>query len=178
MLDESGESVIETYLNGDVVALLDALQAFAPADALSRALRGDLPLPVVDGAAKSVFDSLSGDAGLQAMASQVDPKQAQKMFDRLSSGLMNRVGGDASAAQNVMNAAAPDWNSAGGRCIRGLLTTVNLPWQQPEFNALRDAYQLHARRRRSPNARLYPGDEAAMDAVANALDYVPVYGGR
>ncbi|MBL8157537.1 MAG: hypothetical protein JNM70_25480, partial [Anaerolineae bacterium] len=42
---------------------------------------------------------------------------------------------------------------------------------------LRDAYQLHSRRQRNPNARAYPGDEAVMAAVPDALMYTPVYGG-
>jgi hypothetical protein len=44
--------------------------------------------------------------------------------------------------------------------------------------ALRDSYQLHARRQRKPDARLYPGDEEAMTRVPDALDYIPVYGGK
>ena len=48
---------------------------------------------------------------------------------------------------------------------------------EPDFDSLRDAYPLHERRRRSPNARIYPGDEAIMAKVSDALLYTPVYGG-
>ncbi len=59
------------------------------------------------------------------------------------------------------------------------MACLNIPtnWREPDFGALRDAYQLHLRQQRKPGARLYPGDEAVMAQVANALDYVPVYGG-
>jgi hypothetical protein len=56
--------------------------------------------------------------------------------------------------------------------------TIPLGWISPDFVALRDAYQLHERRRRNPNAMLYPGDAEAMAAVPNALDYAVVYAGK
>lgn len=173
-------AALDTYQNGEQIALADALTPFsADAEKLGRALRGDVPH--IEAASASVFDALAGDAGMQALAAKVDPKQAEKMFERISGGLMNRAGSDANAtqqAQNLVNAAEPDWNSAGGRQIRAVLASLNLPWREPTFTALRDAYQLHNRRKRNPNARLYPGDEDAMQRVPDALNYVPVYGGR
>ncbi len=182
VLNDEG-ATLDTYRNGERVALADALAPYSTEpDKLVRALRGDVgDLPVIEEPSSSVFDALAGDAGMQALAAKVDPKQAEKMFERISGGLMNRAGSDAQAtqqAQSLVNAPEPDWNSAGGQQIRAVLACLNLPWREPTLTALRDAYQLHNRRQRNPNARLYPGDEDAMKRVPNALDYVPVYGGR
>jgi hypothetical protein len=113
---------------------------------------------------------------------RVDMGQAQKMFERLSAGLAQRSGntGNEAAVQNLLQGNQPQWNSAGGAQIRKLLADLTIPsgWQEPDFVTLRDAYQLHQRRRRNPNAPLYPGDADAMEAVSDALDYITVYAGK
>jgi hypothetical protein len=116
------------------------------------------------------------------IAGQVNPGQAQKLFERLSGTLMQKVspGGSAPDEASMMVAGnAPDWNSVGGRRIRALMACLTVPdgWREPDFVTLRDAYQVQARRQRKPDARLYPGDAEAMQRVPNALDYTPVYGG-
>ena len=56
---------------------------------------------------------------------------------------------------------------------------LNIPdWRAPDFVTLRDAYALHKRRQRSPNATLYPGDAEALAAVPDALTYTPIYAGK
>lgn len=178
LLHADGSAALETYLDGKPTALAAALTPFACGD-LAQVFGGEYgKLVPVDDTSTSVFAALSGDAQMQALSSQVDPQQAQKMFDRLSGSLMKKAGGDAKAAQSLLNASTPDWNSAGGQRIRAVLACLNLSWREPEFNTLRDAYQLHTRRRRNPNARLYPGDEDAMNRVPDALRYIPVYGGQ
>jgi hypothetical protein len=120
---------------------------------------------------------------VRSMAGNVDMKQAQNMFNRLAGTVSKRAGQNedmASAARSLIAAGSPpDWNSAGGKRIRALVGVLSIPegWQSPEFTVLRDAYQLHARRKRNPNADLYPGDAEALLAVPDALAYVPVYGG-
>jgi hypothetical protein len=113
---------------------------------------------------------------------RVDMQQAQKMFDLLSAGLTQRSGnmGNETAVQNLLQGDRPDWNSAGGVQIRALMDCLTVPpgWQMPDFVTLRDAFQLHERRRRNPNATLYPGDSEAMAAVPDALDYIAVYAGK
>lgn len=115
-------------------------------------------------------------------AMRVDMRQAQKMFDRLSAGLTQRSGnsGNETAVRSLLQGNRPQWNSASGAQIRELIASLMIPsgWQEPDFVTLRDAYQLHERRRRNPNAPLYPGDEEAMAAVTNALDYIVVYAGK
>jgi hypothetical protein len=97
------------------------------------------------------------------------------MFRKMSGALAQKgVGGDPSELLRK-----PDWNSAGGARIRALADCLNIPnWQAPDFVTLRDAYALHERRRRSPNATPYPGDAEALAAVPDALDYTPVYYGK
>jgi hypothetical protein len=118
---------------------------------------------------------------IQSMAGGVDQGAAQKMFNRLTGQLMKKVGGDADAARGLISGeGAPDWNSTGGKRILAVMSCLNVPtnWRDPDFVALRDAYPLHERRRRNPNARLYPGDDSTMAKVPDALTYLPVYGGR
>ncbi|MGB1286519.1 MAG: hypothetical protein ACPG7F_08305, partial [Aggregatilineales bacterium] len=73
-----------------------------------------------------------------------------------------------------------DWNSQGGQYIRALMACLTLPenWRTPDFTSLRIAYSLYKRRARRPNGMQLPGDVDAMAAVPDALDYVPVYGGK
>lgn len=178
---EDNEAVIETYANGAQVELLSALQPYVrPGRDLERNLNGPIILPA-EQTTDSIFDSLPDD--VQSLAGRVDRKQAAKMFDRLSGNLMKKVAGNesekmSSAARDLVS--APDWNSPGGQRIRALMSCLTVPanWREPDFTTVRDAYQLHARRRRNPNAMLYPGDAEAMEKVPDALNYTPVYAGR
>jgi hypothetical protein len=162
----------------DLVTLLKPyLRAGTTADTLRNVLEGpgessvhvyhDAQLPVA---------ALSDD--LQSLAKQVDMKQANSMFARLSNQLMKKAGGDQEAAALLKSGA--DWESAGGKRIRALMACLNVPedWRTPDFATLRDAYQLHLRRQRLPNARLYPGDAETLAQVPHALEYTPVYAGK
>ncbi len=120
------------------------------------------------------LDMLPGD--VQDLAQKVDLRQAGKMFNRLSGNLAPKSGGDP-AARDLLR--QPEWNSIGGTRIRALMNCLRIPkWRDPDFVTLRDAYALHERRRRSPNATLYPGDAETMATVPNALSYTPVYAGK
>ncbi len=127
------------------------------------------------------FDALPDD--VKALAGNVNSGQAQKMFARLSGDLMKKVSkgdGQADAARALVSGGnVPDWNSTGGTRVRALMNCLTLPddWREPDFDSLRDAFQLYERRRRSPNARSYPGDDEVMAKVPDALTYIPVYGG-
>lgn len=122
-----------------------------------------------------VFAALPAD--VQAM--NANPKQAQAMLDKLSGGLLRKAGGDQAAALAALQGNPPDWNSRDGRSLAALLAALAIPeWGTPDFVPLRDAYQILIRRQRRPNAPLYAGDQEAMNAVPNALDYLPVYAGK
>lgn len=182
---DGSEAQIETYANGQtadpISVLAPYLRSDRTVDNLKRALSHQ-GIGSESGSASSSglpFAALPDD--VQSMASGVNPAQAQKMFARLSGNLMKKVAHDdsqADAARALISGNAPDWNSNGGQHILALLDCLLDGTLEPDFTALRDAYQLHERRRRNPNARLYPGDAETMEKVPGALDYIPVYGGK
>ncbi|MBZ0296574.1 MAG: hypothetical protein K8L99_28695 [Anaerolineae bacterium] len=180
------EATIDVFVNGQQVEPEPALAEFVRTGAdLHQALNAQ-NLRLAEEPTDPVFDNLSDE--LQSMAAGVDNRQAQKMFERLSGGLVKkmgqRTGTDADAmsadARGLLGENAPDWNSQGGQRIRAVMGCLTVPenWREPDFVSLRDAYQLHRRRQRKPDARLYPGDAEALAKVPDALDYIPVYGGR
>ena len=123
----------------------------------------------------AVFAALPED--IQAM--NANPKQAQAMLNKLSGGLLKKAGGDQAVALAALQGNPPDWDSPDGRKLAALLAALGIPeWGRPDFVPLRDAYQLLLRRQRRPDAPLYAGDQEAMDAVPDALDYAPVYAGK
>lgn len=178
---QGDEAIIEVYARGGLrqadVELRKYLRPPHKLHDLKQALYAELSDD--KNGNSGVFANLPDD--IQALGDQVDSRQAQKMFDRLSRNLLKKAGSDdqtADAARELMN--PPDWSSAGGQRIRAVVACLTLPdnWREPDFVTLRDAYQLHARRRRKPDARLYPGDDDVMARVPDALDYIPVYGGQ
>lgn len=184
-----GQAHISAYVNGAAADPLEALsQHLRPGqtrEQLRAALAGER-LPPASATASPGEPALPLEAlppDVRQMAGRVDARQANKMFARLSGDLMKRVSGEsqAAAAQALVSGAnPPDWESAGGRLIRSVLACLTIPdgWQEPDFSALRDAYPLHERKRRRPDAPLLPGDDALMQSVPDALDYTPVYGGK
>ncbi len=181
---DGADSQIQLYANGQNADLVSSLQPYLrpgrTMDDLRRAVMGvgeHSEIPVSSDAGLP-FDALPDD--VQSMAGGINPAQAQKMFARLSGNLMKKVARDdsqAEAARALISGNAPDWNSAGGQRIRALLDCLMETTLEPDFTTVRDAYQLHERRRRNPNARLYPGDAETMAKVPDALVYIPVYGG-
>lgn len=118
----------------------------------------------------------------QEMASGLNPQDTQKLFDKMMGQVGKRgVDDQREAAQTLMQAARElDWNAHHAARIRLLMGQLAVPqgWREPHYIPLRDAYSLHARRKRRPNARLYPGDAEAMAAVPDALAYHPVFAGK
>jgi hypothetical protein len=112
-------------------------------------------------------------------AMNVHPKQAQAMISKLSAGLLRKAGGDQASAMAMLQGNPPNWESSNGRRLAALFVALGIPgWKEPDFAALRDAYQLLIRRKTRPQSPLYPGDQEVMDAVPNALEYRPVYAGK
>ncbi len=184
-LDGAGAD-IWVYSNGQAVAIENALLPYLrpnlAATDLHNALHTTSNIIQIDKPDTGLpFDVLPDD--IKALAGKVNTNQAQKMFTRLSGDLIKKVSkdsGQADAARALVNAGdAPDWNSSGGARIRAVMNCLTLheDWREPDFDSLRDAYPLHERRRRNPNARTYPGDDAVMAKVPDVLRYTPVYGG-
>jgi hypothetical protein len=118
---------------------------------------------------------------IQKMAKGIDPNAINNMFNKVAGGLFGKMNADTESVNALVEQSRQmNWNSPQGWKIRSLMDMLTIPagWQEPNFIALRDAYSLHARKQRKPNARLYPGDAEAMAAVPNALDYIPVYAGK
>jgi hypothetical protein len=190
---DSVKGSLDVYANGAMVdagaALVPYLRAGQSVETLGQALRGDvaaitpLETPPEPQMVAVPIESLPPD--VQAMLGDVNQGQAQQMMDKLGGNLMNRFGGQSQtdAAQALLKQQQeliPNWNGSDGVRIRATLgcLTIPEPWRDPDFTTLRDAYALHERRRRKPDARLYPGDAETMQAVPNALVYTPVYGGK
>ena len=167
------DAQIEVYADGAAASPETALASYLRTpDCLEHE-----PAPEVDSLKLGgvALDALPGD--VQALAQRVDLKQADAMFARLSGTLMPDAPPDRAESRHLLR--HPDWDSAGGRKIRVLLGCLSIPgWREPDFVTLRDAYALHERRRRSPNATLYPGDAEALAAVPAALEYTPIYAGK
>jgi hypothetical protein len=170
-----GEARFAVYQSGWQVDVVSALTPYLTTS--PETLRRALTLTVIDQQDRETtlpFDALGGE--VKAMAENVNPQQAQKMFNKIAGQLLK--GDQKAAARGLLNSAV-DWNSAGGKRIEAVMACLTVPsWREPDYVALRDAYALRSRLRRKPNAALYPGDEAALAAVPNALDYLPVFAGK
>ncbi len=128
-------------------------------------------------------DALPEDMRSALIKGQIDGTQAEKLFAKMAGAVAGKVGvggEDAEAAKKLLQTAQIDWESSGGRRIRAAIGLFGLgeALSLPDFTALRDAYALHARKRRKPDAILYPGDAEAMAAVPDALAYTPIFAGR
>jgi hypothetical protein len=180
------DSGIEVYENR--AAVPDGLSAYLRSgktdNDLKRALQGAVPT-----AADRPASILPDDVQQLAQDYRVNPQQANRMIDRLTGQLFGKLdrqsGGEASAMQAQARALAmggnrPDWNSAAGQRLKALASVLTLPanWREPDFIAVRDAYQAARMLRRNPNARLMPDEQAALKALPNALVYEAVYMGR
>lgn len=182
---DNSEATLKLYDEGAEIDLESGLLHHAldgkKAHPLSLALEGRLALPIIEPEADEqsqilAIDDLPDD--MRQLAQGLKPSGTQNLFQKLTRNLMG--GGDAERAQQLLHADKLDWNSEGGMIIRGVLPCVIAgdSWLSPDFVTVREAYQRHVRKQRRPNAKLYPGDQQMMDAVPNALDYTPVYGGQ
>lgn len=181
---QGAQAVIEVHAHSSQVeqpleALAAHLRPGATPNDLARAWRGDVVLPQIGNPAGEVgaipIDQLPPD--VQAMASGLRGSSIQQMFSKLTDQLMG--GANRQAASDLLK-DTPDWNSTEGQRLRAVLSCLLPPdrWREPDFPTLRAAYPLYLRLERHPGATLYPGDEEAMQAIPDALNYVPVYGGQ
>lgn len=160
-------------------------------DTLTRAFAGEINVKAVESEQPSVAvlgaESLPPELQQFAQQQGVDAAKANKLVERLGGKLLGRFSGDAPDATGRAHAmlagagSTPDiWNSLDGQRVRAIASVLNLPdnWRIPSWQQVRDAYQVFRLRARSPRMMLMPGDQEAMDAVPDALDYTPVYMGR
>jgi len=174
----------------------EALAAFLRPDrsrpVLDQALRGDGDLsaaPAVPPAAQLPgAGALPADMARFAAEWGVDARQADKLVRRLSGNLFEKLNRQAGGADEAAQAQARAllasqenvWDTLAGQRVRAVASMLALPsrWREPSWDAVRDAYQLQRLRQRNPHLPLMPGDQQTLDAVPDALDYVPVYMGR
>lgn len=171
---------IHAFREGQFVELPDWSKTYLSRDEqqqFSRMLNADAyHLPDIgDGQIGDVpIDNLPDD--IQAMARQVNAKKANQLFEKLSKRLL-KAAGRHDARQLIQQGA--NWNSQGGQYIRSVMACLAMPeqWRTPDFSTLRTAYAIRSRQAEGVNT-LYPGDDTALNAVPDALDYHPLYGGR
>jgi hypothetical protein len=154
-------------------------------DDLRTAFVGKLKVGVVASESPATGGALPPELLNFAQQQGVDEKKAGKMFDRLSANVFGKLGGGSEGekdqARALMSGSGHDpWNSLDGQRVRAIAGVLRLPdnWRLPTWEAVRDAYQVHRLRARSPRMRLMPGDKESMDAVPDALDYLPIYMGK
>ncbi len=174
----------------DPEALADYLAPGKSPDLLRRAFAGELPVPVLDSDQPPVvalgMDALPPDLQARVQQKNVNPEKAAKMFEKMSGGLLRKAGGGADSDEQaqaramMMGQQQNIWNSLAGQHVRAAADVLKLPanWRTPTHDTVRDAYQVHRLRERSPRMTLMPGDKEAMRAVPDALAYIPVYCGR
>ena len=117
----------------------------------------------------------------------VNPKQADRMTERMTSQLFGRLdrgtGGEAGAmrgqAQAMLKPGA-EWNNATGQRLRAMAALLMLPadWRTPTIEDVREAYGIARRLARNPKAPLLPAEREALKAVPEARSYSAVYVGK
>ncbi|MBK8136016.1 MAG: hypothetical protein IPK52_09265 [Chloroflexi bacterium] len=112
-------------------------------------------------------------SNIRAMSGGLPSRQVERLMNTMTGaiGKNDRAGAQA-ALQTV------EWGSGAGGWMRSLLAFLGLDSQAMiDYATLSTAYRTAKRLARNPSATLYPGDADARDAVANALDYEPLFFG-
>ncbi len=172
---EGGWQVIhEARAHATPEAFVPFLKAETTVEEFSRALAGSLPVPLAEQSSNLPPD-------VEKLAEKVNPKQAEKLMERMSGGIFNRLGGDASKneAQAFLKGGI-DWNSDAGRKVRAAASVLALPsnWREPAYVQTKDAYQAVRALARNPKATLTAGEQDARRALPDAASFKPIYMGK
>ncbi len=138
-------------------------------DDVERVLIGDLP------------ESVQGPSDeVERLAERygVDARKAAGMIGRLQRDIFSKIGASDDEVRRAEDALRADlWRGNGGIRLKALMACLDVPagWRWPDFDAIRAAYIVARTRERDPDATPMPGDEEALAAVPDALDYVPIY---
>jgi hypothetical protein len=171
------EGEIEAYRDGQDIVLDSFLQ---PGKSLSH-----LAAPTESGAE----EPLPGELGQFAREHNVNPNQASRIIGRLTAHLFGKMDRESSGEAGSLKEQAramlsgggqPDWNTPAGRRLRAMASSLTLPasWRDPDFEAVREAYQAARMLLKNPRAQLMPGERDALKRVSNAGDYLAVYAGK
>jgi hypothetical protein len=172
---DASEVRLTVYQAGAPVDPTETLMAHAPDAA---AFRAALALDAKAGKAASddvPIAQLPPD--IRSMAGQLNQRQVNRLYARMTRHLLGKD--QRQAAQSLLVATAPEWESAAGVKLRAVLASLGLSsgWMTPDYVLLRDAYQAAGRRARHPSAHLLPGAAEALAAVPDALAYTPLFAG-
>jgi hypothetical protein len=179
-------SGIDVYSDGatDPEGIVQYLRPGKTISDLARAQQGDAPAPV-----DRPTSAIPNDMQPFARDHNVNPDQANRMIERLTSRLFGKLdrasGGEASTMQAqaralAMGANRLDWNSPAAQRLKAMVGVLSLPsnWRGPDFDAVREAYQAARMRRKNPNSQLFPDEQAALNALPDVLKYEAVYMGK
>lgn len=118
----------------------------------------------------------------------VNPKQAERMTERVTAQLFGRLdrsgqGADSGTMRGQAQAllsGGGEWNRPAGQRLRAMAATLTLPdnWRTPEIEALREAFSLTRRLARNPKATLLLAERDAIRAVPDAAQYEALYVGK
>ncbi len=186
-LDDSGGSwqlIADGTVTDDPLAFSPYLKPGKTLDDLRRAQLGHAPVATVE-----TDGLLPPDVQQLANARNVNPKQADKLMERVTSRLFGRLDktseGEASSMKNqaramISGSGGPDWNSTTGRAVRAAADMMALPanWREPAWSDVRDAYQAARMLARNPKASLLPNERDALKTIPDAGQYIAVYVGK
>ncbi|MBE7512955.1 MAG: hypothetical protein HS103_09105 [Anaerolineales bacterium] len=179
-------AALDAYQGGKPASLTAFLKAGVGEDALAASLaqapeggrkRRGRETPPAD---------LPDDLADFAKTHQVNPSQAAGFIERFAGGVFGRLDKQSGGAAGGMRGEAAamlgggGWSGLGGGRLLAAAALLMIPagWETPTFEVLRDAYQVGRRLRRSPNADLMPDERAALNALPDALSFLPLYVGR
>ncbi|MBX3063003.1 MAG: hypothetical protein KF726_08505 [Anaerolineae bacterium] len=179
---------VMAYRDGvaDASAIADYLTVGKSLDDLAKAEQR----PALGVVNKSASTNLAPELAQFAEARGVNPQQADKLINRLTGQLFGKMdrqsSGEAGALKDQAKAllsqaqADVDWGSPQARKLLTLVESLVLPsnWRDPDFNSLREAYQVARRLARNPKALLLPDEKQALNKVAGAIDYQAIYMGK
>jgi len=170
-------------MSSDAEAFAPYLKATKTANDLRRAQAGNVPLAEI-----APTSALPPDVQQLARDRNVNPKQADRMMERMTAQLFGKLdrstGGEANAMQDqaraLISGSTLDWNGEAGRRVRAVADMLAIPanWRTPDWTDIRDAYQAARMLARNPKASLLPGERDALKAIPNAGQYKAVYVGK
>ena len=158
-------------------------------DVFARALSGEISIvPDTSEAHGASNSALPPDVQQLARERGVNPRQADRLVERVTGQIFGRLNrgtsGEANAmrdqAQALIQGGGPDWESKTGQRLRAIAALLTLPadWRTPNWEDVRDAYQTARRLARNPKASLLPGEREVLDVLPDAAQYAPVYVGK
>jgi hypothetical protein len=127
--------------------------------------------------------------GEYASQQGVNPTQADKLIQKTTKGLFQKMTKQGDANADTMQTAASNlasgkdvfsWGSIPAQRVAAVMACLTVPqtWREPDYKDLAAAYQVACLLDIDEDAPLLPGDEAILDKVEYPLDYKLAYFAR